>query len=110
ERRALHHLVVHRVGGAFGQLPHGVGRSLPAGGNPRPGECDGGGKDRQEVQRPRRAAAPEAGRRHSGLRASAAETRMPASYSATMGMASISCEITSGGVITAAITKTPTMA
>ena len=38
------------------------------------------------------------------------EARIPASYSRHIGRASISCDTTSGGVITAATMNTPTMA
>ncbi len=51
-----------------------------------------------------------AGYSSAGVRATSFAARIPTSYSRHIGIASISCEITSGGVTTAAITKMPTMA
>lgn len=53
---------------------------------------------------------PRRGQSFACVRPTSLAARMPASYSRHIGIASISCEITSGGVTIAAMTKMPTMA
>src|SRR6476661_395844 len=92
---------------------------VPARDQPRPRQRRRQQAEQGEIQRPRGTAAPETRRRfarHStetsvfrvGL--TARDAMMPASYSRIIGTASSICDTTSGGVITAASTKMPTIA
>ncbi len=106
----------HALGHDPGQRVERIGGRAQAGAERPVQQRDDEQAEQGGVQRPGRIAAQQRDGRHSpgrvapDLGASRRAAMMPASYSRHIGIASISCETTSGGVITAASTNTPTTA